>query len=181
MAAMGGSVARRYARALFDLGVDKGTFEAMGRELDELAELYLQSNELRQTLENPVFKMAEKTAILGHVLQRLGGSREVQSFALLLVDRNRINTLPKIARAYREMMDARLGRVRAVVTSAKALDATASAEIQRALERRTGKKVLMTTEVDPTLIGGVIARVGDLVLDGSLRTRLASIGDRILN
>ena len=104
-----------------------------------------------------------------------------RSFVLLLVDRNRLNVLPLIARAYQELTDRQLGRVRAVVTSAKPLDVVTQGEIQRALERRTGKKVLMKSEVDPTLIGGVVARVGDLVLDGSLRTRLAAVGTRILN
>ena len=181
MAALGGSVARRYAKALFELGVDKGNFEALGQDLEALARLYTESRELRQTLENPVFKQSQKRAIVQSVLPRVATNPLLHSFALLLVDRGRIGTLPMIARAFQEMTDAQLGRVRAVVTSAKPLDATTESEIQRALERRTGKKVLMKSEVDPTLIGGVVARVGDLVLDGSLRTRLASVGNRILN
>jgi F-type H+-transporting ATPase subunit delta len=181
MAALGGSVARRYARALFAIGVDKGTFEALGQELEALATLYGESPELRQTLVNPVFKISQKRAILEKILPRVAPSRLLQSFALLLVDRGRIGALPLIARAYQEMTDAQLGRVRATVTSAKPLDVITEADIQRALERRTGKKVLMKTEVDPALIGGVVARVGSLVLDGSLRTRLATIGNRILN
>jgi F-type H+-transporting ATPase subunit delta len=180
MAALGGSVARRYARALFDLGVDKGNFEALGQDLANLAQLYAESRELRQTLENPVFKASQKRKIVETVVPRVTQNPVVRNFALLLVDRGRINTLPLIARAYQEMTDKQLGRVRATVTSAKPLDPATESEIQRALERRTGKKVLMKSEVDPTLIGGVVARVGDLVLDGSLRTRLASVGNRIL-
>jgi F-type H+-transporting ATPase subunit delta len=181
MAALGGSVARRYARALFALGVEKGTFEALGSELDALATLYGESLELRQTLESPVFKTSQKRAIIEKVLPRVAPSPLVQKFALLLVERRRIVFLPGINRAYQEMTDAQLGRVRATVSSAKPLDVITEAEIQRALERRTGKKVLMKTEVDPTLIGGVVARVGSLVLDGSLRTRLATLGNRIFN
>jgi F-type H+-transporting ATPase subunit delta len=181
MAALGGSIARRYARALFEIGVDKGTFEALGQELETLATLYRESLELRHTLENPVFKISQKRAILEKLLPRVAPSRVVQTFALLLVERRRIAALPNIARAYQELTDAQLGRVRATVSSAKPLDVLTVAEIQRALERRTGKKVLMKTEVDPTLIGGVVARVGSLVLDGSLRTRLATLGNRILN
>lgn len=180
MAALGGSVARRYARALFDLGVAKGNFEALGQDLANLAQLYAESRELRQTLENPVFKASQKRKIVESVLPRVAQNQVVRNFALLLVDRGRINVLPMIARAYQEMTDKQLGQVRATVTSAKPLDALTESEIQRALERRTGKKVLMKSEVDPSLIGGVVARVGDLVLDGSLRTRLASVGNRIL-
>jgi F-type H+-transporting ATPase subunit delta len=181
MAALGGSVARRYAKALFELGVQRGNFEALGQELETVSGVYTESRELRQTLENPVFKQSQKRKIIEALLPQLAPSQVVRNFVLLLVERNRINVLPLIARAYEELTDRQLGRVRAVVTSAKPLDLVTEGEIQRALEKRTGKKVLMKSEVDPTLIGGVVARVGDLVLDGSLRTRLASVGNRILN
>jgi F-type H+-transporting ATPase subunit delta len=181
MAALAGSVARRYAKALFELAVDKGNFEAVGQELENLAHLYAESRELRQTLENPVFKLSQKRKIVEGVLAQVVQSPVVRNFVLLLTERSRIAALPLIARAYQELTDRQLGRVRAVVTSAKPLDMVTEGEIQRALEKRTGKKVVMKSEVDPSLIGGVVARVGDLVLDGSLRTRLASIGNRILN
>jgi F-type H+-transporting ATPase subunit delta len=181
MAALRGSIARRYAKALFGIGVAKGNFELLGEELANLATLYSDSRELRQTLENPVFSGTQKRKIVEAVLPRVAQNPTIYNFALLLVDRRRIDALPMISRAYQELTDAQLGRVRAVVTSAKPLDLVTEGEIQRALERRTGKKVLMKSEVDPNLIGGVIARVGDLVLDGSLRTRLASVGTKILN
>lgn len=181
MAALGGSLARRYARALFTIGVDRGSFEVLGHELESVATTFAESLELRQTLENPIFKVSQKRAILEKLLPGIAPTRLVQSFTIMLLERGRIAALPAIARSYQEMTDAQLGRVRATVSSAKPLDVVTEGEIQRALERRTGKKVLMKTEVDPTLIGGVVARVGGLVLDGSLRTRLANIGSRLLN
>jgi F-type H+-transporting ATPase subunit delta len=181
MAALGGSIARRYARALFDLGVTRTSFEAFGKELEALADVYRGSPELRQTLENPVFQLSQRRGVLGAVLPRVAPSREVHNFALLLLERGRISLLPSIARSYQEMVDAQLGRVRAKVASAKPLDPAALASVQRALERRTGKKVLVTTEVDPTLIGGIVARVGDLLLDGSLRTKLESLRAKVLH
>jgi F-type H+-transporting ATPase subunit delta len=181
MAALGGSVARRYARALFDIGVSKGSFETLGQELEALATLYADSAELRQALENPVFKPSQKRALLESLLPRVAPSPAARNFALLLLERNRIGVLPAIARAYQEMTDAQLGRVRAVVTSARPLDPLAVTEIQRALEKRTGQKVILKTEVDPELIGGVVARVGSLVFDGSLRTKLATLQSRLLN
>jgi F-type H+-transporting ATPase subunit delta len=181
MAALGGSVARRYARALFEIGVDRGSFEAFGTQLDDLAATYAGSPELRQTLENPVFQLSQRRQVLESLLPRVAPSREVQSFALLLLERGRIGALASIARAYRDMVDGKLGRVRATVSSARALDPATQSSVQRALERRTGKKVVLTTAVDPTLIGGIVARVGDLVFDGSLRTRLDGLRSRILN
>ncbi len=181
MAAMGGSVARRYARALFQIGVDKTTYEAYGGELAALAAVYAESTELRQTLENPVFRLAQRRAILEKLLPQVAPSREVGNFVLLLLERGRISFLPAIARAYGEMTDVQKGRVRATLTSAQALNPEIIAGIERALARRTGKTVLMTTAVDPSLIGGLVARVGDLVLDGSLRARLETLRQKVLD
>jgi F-type H+-transporting ATPase subunit delta len=181
MASFGGTMSRRYARAIFDIGVTKGLYEAFATELDALAEVYGGSPELRQTLINPVFRLDQRRSILEKILPRVAPSREVRNFALLLLERSRISELPGIARAYRELVDEKLGRVRATVSSAKPLDPATQTAVQRALEKRTGKRVVLSTSVDPDLIGGIVARVGDLVLDGSLRTRLETLKSRILN
>ncbi len=105
----------------------------------------------------------------------------MRNFALLLLERGRISALPAIARAYKQLVDERLGRVQATVTSAQPLDPATAASVQRALEKRTGKRVVITSNVDPSLIGGVVARVGDLVFDGSLKSKLEALRARILN
>ncbi len=181
MAALGGSIPRRYARAIFEIAVDQGNFEILGRQLSELATLGKDSPELRETLENPVFKLSQKRAVLQGLMPRLAPARQVQSLALLLLERGRIAMLPAVARAFEEMCDDKLGRVRAVVKSAKPLDIASETEVRKALERRTGKKVLLTTVVDPSLIGGVIAQVAGLELDGSVSSRLSAIKQRLLN
>ncbi|HXU04878.1 MAG TPA: F0F1 ATP synthase subunit delta [Polyangia bacterium] len=178
---MGGSVARRYARALFGIGVDAGKFEALGAELGELAALWNESDELRQALENPVFRPEQKRAVLENILPRVAPTPEVQRFVLLLLDRRRIMLLPAIARAYRDLTDAQLGQVRAEVTSAQELAPATLDRVRRSLEQRTGKKVIVSSKVDPELIGGLVARVGDLVLDGSVRTQLDDLRTRLLN
>jgi F-type H+-transporting ATPase subunit delta len=178
---LGGSVARRYARALFGMGVDGGNFEALGREIGDFAELLSSSPELGQTLANPVFSGQEKRSVLEQLLPRVTPTPAVQRFVMLLLERGRIVLLPAIARAYRDMMDLHLGRVRAKVTSAQPLDAGALDRVRRALEQRTGKQVLLETAVDPELVGGVVARVGDLVLDGSVRTQLEDLRAKLLN
>jgi F-type H+-transporting ATPase subunit delta len=181
MASFGGSVARRYARALFGIGVDAGKFEALGREIDDFTALLEGSDELRHALENPVFAPAEKRKVLENLLPRVAPTPEVQRFVLLLLERRRIVLLPAIARAYRDMTDAHLGRVRAKVTSAEPLAGPALDRVRHALEQRTGKQVIVETAVDPELIGGVVARVGDLVLDGSVRTQLEDLRSKLLN
>ena len=181
MAAMGGSVARRYARALFGIGIDAGNFEALGREIDDLSTLLVSSPELRNALENPVFKPAEKRAVLEQILPRVTPTAEVRRFVLLLLERRRIVLLPAIARAYRDLTDAQLGQVRAEVTSAQELAPGTLDRVRRSLEQRTGKKVIVNAKVDADLIGGLVARVGDLVLDGSVRTQLDDLRTRLLN
>jgi len=181
MAATGGSVARRYARALFGIGVDGGNFEVLGQEIGDLAALWTSSAELRQALENPVFRPDEKRKVLEQILPRVAPTTEVRRLALLLLERRRIVLLPAIARAYRDMADAHTGRVRARVSSAEPLAPAVVDRVRRALEERTGKKVIVETAVDPSLIGGVVAQVGDLVLDGSVRTQLADLRSKLLN
>jgi len=177
----GNKVARRYARALFDIGVEHGTFESLGRELDDVVRLFGESADLRQALENPGVRGQERRAVLQAVLARIAPTRVVQGFLLLLLERTRLPALPAIARAYGEMCDLRLGRVRARVVSARPLDEAGRLEVRRALERRTGKEVVLEASVDPEIIGGVVVEVAGTVLDGSLRARLSGMKSRILN
>jgi F-type H+-transporting ATPase subunit delta len=179
--ALSGSVSRRYARALFSIGVDRANFELLGEELEAFGALWAGSAELRQALENPVFKPSEKRAVLQGLLPRVTPTADVQRFLLPLLERRRISAVPNIARAYREMADLHTGRVRAHVTSAQPLGPAEVERVRQSLERRTGKKVILEATVDPALIGGLIARVGDLVLDGSVRTQLGSLRDKLLN
>ena len=181
MAATSGSVSRRYARALFSIGVDRGNFEQLGKELDAVADLWIGSPELREALANPVFKAAEKRAVLQSILPRVAPTADVQKFVLLLLDRRRLPAVANIARAYREMADLHTGRVRAQITSAQALSPAELNRIRDSLARRTGKHVVLEASIDPSLIGGVVARVGDLVLDGSVRTQLVTLRAKLLN
>jgi F-type H+-transporting ATPase subunit delta len=181
MAALAGSIARRYASALFAIGVDQRNFEALGKELEALAALWNEATEMRQSLSNPIFKPSQRRAILQGLLPQVAPTREVQSLAYLLLERGRIAALPAIARAYQEMCDDKLGRARATVRSARPLDVATQTEVRQVLERRTGRSVIMTTEVDPSLMGGIVAQVAGLVLDGSLRARLGALSSKILN
>ena len=181
MAALAGSVSRRYARALFSIGVDRGSFEQLGKELDAVAALWSGAPELRQALENPVFKAAEKRAVLQSLLPRVAPTADVQRFVLLLLARRRLPAVSSIARAYGEMADEHTGRVRAQVTSAAPLGPAELERVRQSLARRTGKQVIVEAAVDPALLGGLVARVGDLVLDGSVRTQLQELRTRLLN
>jgi len=173
-------VARRYARALLELGLEEGQLDSMVREIDAVAEAWDTSPELRNALENPIVSLAAKKAVMSDLAEALQGSATARRALLLLVDRRRTRALPYIASALREMADARKGLLRAEVTTAEPLSEGYYARLQKQLETMTGQRVVVERRTDPSLIGGVITRIGDRILDGSLRTRLQSLRDALL-
>jgi F-type H+-transporting ATPase subunit delta len=170
-----GSIARRYARALMGIGVDTKTYDAMGRQISALAKAMKESTELAEILANPVFPRADRQRVLEAVLSRLGASKVVKNFTLLLLERERLAALPDIARELNVMIDEKNGRVTALVTSATPLTQVQITQIKGALEKLSGKQVHIDQKQDPALLGGVVAKVGDLVYDGSVRTQLAQM------
>lgn len=175
-----GSISRRYAKALLQLGIDGHNYDVLGRELARVNATIEGSSELREALASPVFPLSQRKAILAEVLSRLAVSKWVEHFVLLLMDRNRIGALPAITQQYELLADEQAGRVRAQVTSATPLSPTTERRLKLALEQRTGKQVMIEKRVDPDLIGGVVVQIGDLVYDGSVRIQLANLREQLL-
>jgi F-type H+-transporting ATPase subunit delta len=169
-------VARRYAKALFGLATDVQGAERLLAELAELTETAQASAELRRVLFTPIHPRRERSALIDELGGRLGLSRELRLFAALLVEENRTDALPEILLALRELIDEAQGRVVARVRSARPLGADELESLRRALAGRTGADVQLEAEVHPALIGGVAVRVGDLLLDGSVRSQLEDLG-----
>jgi F-type H+-transporting ATPase subunit delta len=167
-----GSLARRYARALLDIGVDDGNYERIGREVSSLAEAIRMSRELNEVLTSPAIARSDRERVLLAILSRLGASATVTNFARLLLARERIVALRDVARELEAMIDEKVGRVKATLTSAAPLSAEQAERLVSILERLSGKRVEVETREDQTLLGGSIARVGDVIYDGSLRTQL---------
>jgi F-type H+-transporting ATPase subunit delta len=173
-------VARRYAQALLELGLEGGTLDRLVDEMTTIAQAWETSPELRNALENPLVAHAMKKAVMNELVEQIGASPTTRQALLLLVDRRRTKTLPYIAQFLRELADARKGVVRAEVTTAAPLSEAYYARLQAQLEKMTGKKVVVDRKTDPLLIAGVVTRIGDRILDGSLRTRLQSIKDSLM-
>lgn len=172
---IGGSVARRYARAILAIGLEHKNTDLLAGEIERLADTFQKSGELRVVLENPAFSLPQRQAVLQAISQRLALSKTTHTLAMLLLSRERIGSLPGIAQHLRAMADEQAGRVRAKVTSAVPLDVAAETRIRAALGRATGKTVVLDKHVDPALIGGVVTQVGDVVYDGSLSSELAQL------
>ncbi len=176
---LSGSIARRYAKALLAIGIEKNLFDELGSQLDAFASL-LQNKELRDTLQNPSHPISRRKAILGEILDRLSPSPPVRHLLLMLLERNRIEFVPGIAREYRNLADQHAGRVRARVVSAQAVEGEALRRLRAALEKKTGKQVLLDQTTDPDLIAGMVTQIGSLIYDGSLRTRLEQLREALL-
>jgi F-type H+-transporting ATPase subunit delta len=173
-------VARRYAQALLDVGTELGSLDKIVEEMASAAEAWEASADFRNAIENPLVAHDAKKAVVGELADRIGASPTTRSTLLLLVDRRRMKALPYVARTLRELGDARKGVVRAEVTTAAPLTDEYYAKLQAKLEKMTGQRVVIDKKTDPALIGGVIARIGDRILDGSLRTRLETLRSALL-
>jgi F-type H+-transporting ATPase subunit delta len=167
-----GSISRRYARALFGLAVESGRVEAFSEALAALKQAVDASPELRDVLQNPVYTREQRRAVLEPVGKALGLPAEAEHLIFILGDRNRLAYLGPVVDEFRQLADAELGRVRARVTSAVPLEEGEVAAIAERLAAVTKKKVIVERVVDPAILGGVVAQLGSLVYDGSLRTQL---------
>lgn len=173
-------VARRYANALVEIGVEKNMLERLGEQLAALNALFEGSDELKHVLLNPSITLEERRAIVRAIGQKSGWEALLVNFALLLLDKDRFRVLPDIAADFQRQLDERMGNVRAHVTSATPLSPGQQASIKAAITGITGKNVLLDSDVDAELIGGVVTRVGSTVYDGSVRTQLQQMRDAIL-
>ena len=177
----GHPVARRYAKAMLDIGTEHGTAEELREQLDALAKLYQDSKPFRNALLNPSVKLEERRRVIKTMGQKIGLNAMLINFAQLLLDNDRFRVLPAIAEQYSAMVDARSGRVRARVTSAEPLDPVQQTRLKAALGKLTGKDVLLETEVDQAILGGVVTRIGTTIYDGSIRTQLETLRTSILD
>jgi F-type H+-transporting ATPase subunit delta len=176
-----GSLARRYAKALLEIGIASQSFDALGKELERTATTFVSSPDLRNAMENPVFPLEKRRLVLEELTRRLGLSKVVRNFVMLLLDKGRIAALPDIARAHRDLVDQHAGRVRATITSARPLDPALEQRLKNALERESGKVVLLEKKEDPSIVGGLVTQLGDVVYDGSVRTQLKQLREELLS
>lgn len=174
------AVARRYASALVELTSEEGSMERVEKDLTSFQSVLAGSPELREALVNPSFRVEERESVLRTVLEKLGVHEHSRNFLLVLNDRNRLVAFDAVLTAFGELYDQRTGRVRANVTSARALDDASVSTLQAHLKKITGAdEVVISRDVDPDLIGGIVTRIGDLVLDGSVRTQLSLLRDQL--
>ena len=173
-----GSLARRYTRALFQLAREAGQEEKTGREIEQFHAAF-SGSELEGVLTNPAFPMDSRKRILIQVANGLELSVLSIHFLSLLLERDRLAHLPGIVNCYRRLLNEAKGRVEAKVVSATGLDAALVERLREQLQGISGKEVVLQQETDPSLLGGLLVELEGKVYDGSVRTQLEKMKQRI--
>jgi F-type H+-transporting ATPase subunit delta len=176
-----GSISRRYAKALFDIGEEKGTLLALLGEVQGMADAWDESDVLRDTMTNPLVDVGTKRTIWNEIVSRQGVSQIGKNFFSLLFDKSRFTNLPGVARELSALVDRKENRVRAEITSAVPVSDDLVSRLKSALQERTGSVVVINSREDSSLIGGLVTKVGDLMYDGSLKTQLALMKEAMLD
>ena len=176
------TIAKRYAAAFFDIARKAGTEERAEREIAEVAAMITEHAQLRNVLETPAVPPLVKKALLREILVQSGGAgltAETQRLLAMLGDRDRLMLIRDVARAFTDRLLQAKRIVPAEVVTAVPLGDGSRAAIAEALKKATGSDVRLTTRVDPSIIGGVVARVGSVLFDGSITRQLERLGQRL--
>lgn len=171
-------VAQAYARALMEVGSASGEAELYGDQLDALTEAVESEASFKVFLESPKIRRGDKKEALERALQG-NVSDPVLNLVRILIDRDRQTLIEDIAQAYREQIDEVAGRANVTITSAVELSAGVTDALKAAIEKKLNKEVVSTELVDAGLLSGVTIQIGDLVVDGSLRTQLRKVRQEV--
>ena len=173
------TIARNYAEALLALARKAGDLQAWGRLIDDVASAVERDDRLRRVLEAPQISADAKNAVLAKAYEDRAPRLFLRYLQRLVMNRRQM-LIPEIANEYRDLVDEAEGRVHAQVTVAKPVDDAERAAIARQLSHTIGKPVVPQVRVNPNIMGGIIVRIGDRVMDGSVRKRLGILRSRML-
>jgi F-type H+-transporting ATPase subunit delta len=169
------SAPRRYAEAAFQLATRDDSIETWRRELEQAAAMT--DGQLMDVLANPALPLDQRLKAADGVLAKLG--QPVRNLILLLVRRRRIEQLPRVVAEFIRLDDRRQGITHATATSAAPLTDPETRALTARLEQMTGGRVELATDIDPDLLGGLVVRVGDRLIDGSVRGRLERLRNQL--
>ncbi|HEX2060012.1 MAG TPA: ATP synthase F1 subunit delta [Thermoanaerobaculia bacterium] len=171
--------ANRYAKALLHVAIKEADPIKAEQEIAAFAGLFDAYPDLRRSLTNPAVPVQAKRAVVQELIARVQPSPPVQKLMALLADRDRLELVPDLLAAYRERLMEHQNVVRAEVVTAVPLAEERASQLRQKLQAVTGQTVLLETRVDPAIIGGLVARVGTIVYDGSIGTQLTRMKERL--
>jgi len=172
-------LANRYAKALFSVAQEENAFDEYAKSLNEIAQAMIAQPEVKDGLTNPVYPLDVRAKVMDYIAEAQGACQVIKNFLNLVLQKKRAAFLPEIAEAFQILIDSQRNICQGTVLTAMPLTVELNDKVQATLEKLTGKKVVLSTKVDPTILGGIIAKVGDLVLDGSIRSQLQGLKESI--
>jgi len=167
-----GGLASRYAAALFELADEKKQLDVVAGDLSSLKQAIAASEDLRRLIRSPVLSRADQGRAMEALLEAARASDLVRRFVGLVAQNRRLFVLPEMINAYLSQLAERRGEVTAEVVSARPLSDAQRSAVAEALRKAVGGKVAVDAQVDPSLIGGLVVKVGSRLIDSSLRTKL---------
>lgn len=170
-----GGLATRYAAALFELADGRNQLDAVAADLAALAKMIADSTDLKRLINSPVLSRAEQGRAMAAVLQAAGFGELTQKFIGLVAQNRRLFAVPAVIKAYQKMLADKRGEMTAEVTAARPLTDAQQAAVTDAIKRVVGGKVAIDVKVDPSLLGGLIVRIGSRMIDSSLKTKLQKL------
>lgn len=173
-----GVIARRYAKALINLA--EKDLEITGNSLAAIADVYSNSTELSEVLSDTKVSSQIKQDVLKNILKKIKVSKLVDTFTRYLLAKRRIVLLPNIERAFNLLLQEKLGRIEAGITVAQEIPEVTVGKLEKAISRYSGKEVSVNITIDPAIIGGIVTRIGSVVIDGSIHTQLNQIRQSII-
>ena len=173
-----GVIARRYAKALINLA--EKDVEITGNSLAAIADVYSNSTELSEVLSDTKISSQIKQDVLKNILKKIKVSKLVDTFIRYLLAKRRIVLLPNIERAFNLLLQEKLGRIEAGITVAQEIPEVTVGKLKKAISRYSGKEVSVNITIDPAIIGGIVTRIGSVVIDGSIHTQLNQIRQSII-
>ncbi|MFC1798770.1 ATP synthase F1 subunit delta [Thermodesulfobacteriota bacterium] len=173
------TIARRYAKALLLIGKEDDQTDTYREELDRAAQLLKREKELEHAVCNPLYRLEDRKKVMALVIEKMDLSPVMSSFLKLLFAKGRIGYLSDINSFYQKLADQLKGIERASLISAVELSSETVDKIRETLAQMTGREIILEKELDPGLIGGVVTKIGDLVLDGSIKTQLLNMRESL--
>ena len=175
----GSRISKRYAKALLSLGQEDGNYTEYGENLKDFAGLCTDNPEFSKVIANPVFSVDDRKKVLDAVLQKSSFADPVKNFLRLLLDNNRIGGIEDVSAYYTRLTDEISNLIRADILTARPLKDEAMDNLSVVLAKITSKTVKIKVEEDESLIGGLVVKIGDLVLDGSVRAQIEGLKESL--
>ena len=174
------TAAKRYAKTLIKLRQEENRYKEIGMELRDISTVFAANPELKRFALNPIYKLEDRHGLIKKVGDVLEISDTVKRFLAILTKTGGIGIIEEISAAYSILEDELLGRIKVKVESATELDNSHIREINKKLRQLTSKEIILTVEKNPALIGGLVFRIGNTILDGSIKTQLGRVKEKII-